>query len=142
MASARCLGYALLGLHMKQILELTKRLVGLIKLYLLDITAFKIISESGVAAGVRRIEALTGENVFAYYKKIEEELIAAAKAAKATPATLTEKIEHMLAEIKALQSENESLKSKAAKEALGNKLTGNIIKEIYVPGKIVNIVAR
>lgn len=43
MASARCLGYALLGLHMKQILELTKRLVGLIKLYLLDITAFKIL---------------------------------------------------------------------------------------------------
>ena len=85
-----------------------------------DITAFKIVSESGVAAGVRRIEALTGENVFAYYKKVEEELMTAAKAAKATPATLTEKIEHMLAEIKALQSENESLKSKAAKEALGD----------------------
>lgn len=85
-----------------------------------DITAFKIISESGVAAGVRRIEALTGDNVFDYYKNIENELEAAAKAAKATPATLIDKIEHMMSEIKALQSENESLKSKAAKEALGD----------------------
>lgn len=85
-----------------------------------EITAFKIVSESGVAAGVRRIEALTGDNVFAYYKNIEDELEAAAKAAKATPATLIEKIGHMMAEIKALQSENESLKSKAAKEALGD----------------------
>ncbi len=85
-----------------------------------EITAFKILSESGVAAGVRRIEALTGENVFAYYKNLETELEKAAKAAKATPATLVEKIEHMQAEIKALSSENESLKSKAAQEALGD----------------------
>ena len=85
-----------------------------------EIAAFKIISESGVAAGVRRIEALTGDNVFAYYKNIEAELEKAAKAAKATPATLVEKIEHMMAEIKALNAENEALKSKAAKEALGD----------------------
>lgn len=85
-----------------------------------QIAAFKIISENGVAAGVRRIEALTGDNVFAYYRNLEKELLEAAKAAKATPATLTEKIEHMQAEIKALTSENESLKSKAAKEALGD----------------------
>ena len=51
-----------------------------------EIAAFKIISESGVAAGVRRIEALTGDNVFAYYKNIEAELERAAKAAKTTPA--------------------------------------------------------
>ena len=85
-----------------------------------EIAAFKIISESGVAAGVRRIEALTGDNVFAYYKNIEAELERAAKAAKTTPAALVEKIEHMMAEIKALNTENESLKSKAAKEALGD----------------------
>ena len=85
-----------------------------------DITAFKILSENGVAAGVRRIEALTGENVFAYYRKVEKELEEAAKAAKTTPASLVEKIEHMMAEIKTLSSENESLKSKAAKEALGD----------------------
>ena len=85
-----------------------------------EIVAFKILSESGVAAGVRRIEALTGENVFAYYKNVEAQLEEAAKAAKATPANLVEKIEHMMAEIKALSSEVESLKSKAAKEALGD----------------------
>lgn len=85
-----------------------------------DITAFKIISENGVAAGVRRIEALTGDHVFEYYRGIEEELAAAARAVKATPATLTEKLEHMLAELKELRSENESLKSKAAKDALGD----------------------
>lgn len=85
-----------------------------------EITAFKIISESGVAAGVRRIEALTGDNVFAYYRNLETELEEAAKAAKATPATLVEKINHMMAEIKTLSGEIESLKSKAAKEALGD----------------------
>jgi len=86
------------------------------------ITAFKIVSESGVAAGVRRIEALTGNGVFAYYAKLEETIEKAAKAVKATPANLLEKIEHLTAELKKLQSENESLKSKAAKEALGDVL--------------------
>ena len=84
------------------------------------ILAFKIVSESGVAAGVRRIEALTGKGVFAYYKQLEKELEAAAKIMKTSPANLVEKCEHFMAEMKALQSENESLKSKAAKEALGD----------------------
>ena len=47
-----------------------------------SIAAFKIISETGVAAGVRRIEALTGNGVFKYYKEVEKELHEAAKAAK------------------------------------------------------------
>ncbi|MCI8373650.1 MAG: alanine--tRNA ligase [Lachnospiraceae bacterium] len=84
------------------------------------ITAFKILSESGVAAGIRRIEALTSEHVFSYYKNMEGILERAAKAIKSTPATLPEKLEGLLAELKELHSENESLKSKAAKEALGD----------------------
>lgn len=84
------------------------------------IMAFKIVSESGVAAGVRRIEALTGNGVFEYYKNLEETLEKSAKLVKTTPSGLVEKIEHLLAEVKALQSENESLKSKAAKDALGD----------------------
>ncbi len=85
-----------------------------------DISFFKILSESGVSAGVRRIEALTGANVMAYYKAMEETFAKAVNAAKATPATLLDKIQHMQAEIKALSSENEALKSKAAKDALGD----------------------
>lgn len=84
------------------------------------ITAFKIVSESGVAAGVRRIEGLTGNGVFQYYKEIEAQINAAAKILKTAPASLTEKCQHLMAEMKALQGENESLKSKAAKEALGD----------------------
>lgn len=93
-----------------------------------SITAFKILSESGVASGVRRIEALTGNGVFAYYREVEETLQRAAKAAKATPATLVEKIEHMGSELKNLHSENESLKSQAAKESLGNVMDN--VKEV------------
>jgi len=84
------------------------------------ITTFKILSESGVAAGVRRIEAITGNAVFEYYAQMEAKVNDAAKLLKATPANLLDKIEHLLAEMKALSSENESLKSKAAKEALGD----------------------
>ncbi len=84
------------------------------------ISAFKILSESGVAAGVRRIEALTGNGVFRYYAELEKIIAEAAKAVKTTPAGLTERLGHMMTEIKTLQAENESLKSKAAKEALGD----------------------
>ena len=86
------------------------------------INSFKIVSESGVAAGVRRIEALTGNGVFAYYKDIENKYNDICKAAKATPANVEEKIAHMQAEIKSLNSEIESLKNKAANEALGDVL--------------------
>ena len=85
-----------------------------------DIASFKILSESGVAAGIRRIEALTGRNVTAYYQEMEEKLAETARILKTTPASLTERAEHLMTELKALQSENESLKSKAAKEALGD----------------------
>ena len=86
------------------------------------INSFKIVSEAGVAAGVRRIEALTGNGVFAYYKDIEKKYNDICKAAKATPANVEEKIAHMQAEIKSLNSEIESLKNKAANEALGDVL--------------------
>ena len=93
-----------------------------------EIQAFKILSESGVAAGVRRIEALTGQDVFDYYNDLEQKLSEAAKTLKTTPANLQEKLEHLMAEMKALQSENESLKSKAAKEALGDVM--DQVKEV------------
>ena len=85
-----------------------------------EIGLFKLVSEAGVAAGVRRIEALTGPSVTAYYKAQEEKMHEAAALLKTTPADLLEKIAHLQAEAKALQAENESLKSKLAKEALGD----------------------
>ena len=84
------------------------------------IHAFKIFSEAGIAAGVRRIEALTGDGLMRYYENMEQELAEAAKAAKTTPADLKSKIESMLEEMKALHAENEKLKSKLANEALGD----------------------
>ena len=93
-----------------------------------DIAVFKILSENGVAAGVRRIEAITGMGVFAYYKEVEEKLAEAARIVKATPANLAEKLTHLMAEVKQLSSENESLKSKAARESLGNVM--DQVKEV------------
>ncbi len=85
-----------------------------------NIANFKIVSESGIAAGVRRIEALTGAGVVKYYAELEAELNKAAKAAKSDVAGLVKKIEAMQEEIKSLHSENEKLKSKMANEALGD----------------------
>ena len=85
-----------------------------------EIGAFKILSESGVAAGVRRIEALTSKGLMDYYGELEQLLHEAAKLLKATPDTVSEKIAHLQAENKELHSEVESLKSKLAKDAMGD----------------------
>lgn len=93
-----------------------------------EIGAFKIISETGVAAGVRRIEALTSKGLMQHYDALEEKLAAAAKLLKATPDNLTEKISHLLADNKTLHSEVESLKSKLAKDAMGDVM--DQVKEV------------
>lgn len=88
-----------------------------------NIMLFKIVSETGVAANVRRIEALTGNGVLNYYKNIENTLNTAAGTVKSEPSKLNTKIESMLEEIKALKSENESLKSKLANNSLGDAMS-------------------
>jgi len=92
------------------------------------ISYMKIISESGVAAGVRRIEALTGKGLAKYYDKLEKELSEAAKIAKAEPSRLAKKIQSMQEEIKALHNENEKLKNKLARDAAGD--AGEQVQEI------------
>ncbi|MGN0465736.1 MAG: alanine--tRNA ligase [Lachnospiraceae bacterium] len=84
------------------------------------IRAFKIVSESGIAAGVRRIEALTADGVFAHYEALERQLEDIAAVLKAQPAMLADRIEKLLAEMKEVKSENESLKNKLASSSLGN----------------------
>ena len=82
-----------------------------------EISRFKIISESGIAAGVRRIEALTGDALNKHYEDLEADVLDIARLVKTTPAELKTKLKSLLDEIKQLKSENDSLKSKLAGEA-------------------------
>jgi len=77
-----------------------------------DIGLFKIVSEAGVAAGVRRIQAVTGDGALAHLRDVEEALSRAAHAAKASVAVLPEKIEKLLAGEKALLKQIEDLQRK------------------------------
>lgn len=92
------------------------------------IAAFKIISESGVSAGVRRIEALTSFGLFSYYDRLEKQLNSLAAIAKTTPDALEGRISSLLAQVRTLTAENEKLKNEKAKEELGNVL--DCVKEI------------
>ena len=85
-----------------------------------DIKLFKILSENGIAAGVRRIEALTGDGVIEFYQDIESRMQRVAELLKTNEGELVSKAESVLDEMKALKSENEKLKAKIASEALGD----------------------
>jgi alanyl-tRNA synthetase len=79
-----------------------------------DIGLFKVVSESGVAAGVRRIEAVTGENALAYLQGLESTVEAAASSLKAGPSELQGRIGQVLDQVKALEKEVSALKGKLA----------------------------
>ncbi len=91
------------------------------------ITLFKIVSESGVAAGVRRIEALTGDNVLAYYRELEERMAHIAATLKAKDTEVEDKIAHLQQQVKALSAENEQLKNDMAKNAIGD-ITDQVVE--------------
>jgi alanyl-tRNA synthetase len=85
-----------------------------------DIGALKVISESSVAAGVRRIEAVTGEEALKYFKKVEAELKKSAALLKANPLELSERIEKIQKHQKELEKEIDSLNSRLATKDLSD----------------------
>jgi len=109
-----------------------------------SIHCFKILSESGIAAGVRRIEGITGSNVTSYYKKLENDLKEASALVKATPATLSDRLVKMNDQIKGLNSELDALKAQAAKEAANdlsdkvNEIKGCRLIATSVPASDMN----
>jgi alanyl-tRNA synthetase len=82
-----------------------------------DIGLFKIVSESSIASGVRRIEALTGEGALAYVQKTTKLLEDTAHLVKEKPDALTSKVQKILGDFKALEKEVDRLKAKAASDS-------------------------
>ncbi len=91
-----------------------------------DIGLFKVVGEGGVAAGVRRIEAVTGENALAYLQSLESTVDQAAAALKAPTAELNTRIGGALEQIRALEKEVAALKGKLA-SSQGDELAGQAV---------------
>ncbi|MGA2316396.1 MAG: alanine--tRNA ligase [Thermodesulfobacteriota bacterium] len=87
-----------------------------------DIGFFKMVSESGVAAGVRRIEALTGEGAYRFIKEEERELWEIASSLKSVPGGLSSKIERLLERQRELERELSSFQNKLSHQELSNLL--------------------
>ncbi|WP_369065128.1 alanine--tRNA ligase [Burkholderia gladioli] len=79
-----------------------------------DIGFFKIVMEGGVAAGIRRVEAITGDNALRYVQELDARLNTAASMLKAQPAELTQRIGQVQDQVKSLEKELAALKSKLA----------------------------
>ena len=84
-----------------------------------SIQGFKIISEQGIAAGIRRIEALTSQNLFDYFQKEEELLKELSAKLKSDPEHLLQRVESLEQELKSSKSDLDKLKAKMAKEEMG-----------------------
>ncbi|HVV86108.1 MAG TPA: alanine--tRNA ligase [Kofleriaceae bacterium] len=92
-----------------------------------DIGLFKILSESGVAQGVRRIEAVTGAGALAYVRQLEDELARAGERLRSAPLEVAERIEKLQAGYKALEREHDKLKQKLASGAGGRDLMSEVV---------------
>ncbi len=91
-----------------------------------DIGLFKVVSESGVAAGVRRIEAVTGDNALAYLQSLESTVNQVAGTLKATPAELPSRIGNVLEQIRLLEKELVAARGKLA-SAQGDELLAGAV---------------
>jgi alanyl-tRNA synthetase len=79
-----------------------------------DIGLFKVVAESGVAAGVRRMEAVTGTHALAYLQSLEDTVAQAAGALKATPQELNARLAQVLEQVRSLEKDMTALKGKLA----------------------------
>nr|MCU0943107.1 alanine--tRNA ligase [Hydrogenophaga sp.] len=91
-----------------------------------DIGLFKVVAEGGVAAGVRRIEAVTGQNALAYLQSLESTVAQAAGALKAPVAELTTRVGQALEQIRSLEKEIAALKGRLA-SSQGDELVGQAV---------------
>ena len=89
-----------------------------------DIGLFKIMSETGVAAGVRRIEALTGEGAYHHVQNAEEELRALAQALQTQPGGILDKVRKLQADHQALRKEVETIQRKASRSVTDDLVAG------------------
>jgi alanyl-tRNA synthetase len=87
-----------------------------------DIGLFKILNETGVAAGVRRIEALTGEGAYRFVKEEERELRKAAFTLKSTPEEVASRVERLLQRQRELEREIQSFQDKASRQEISDLL--------------------
>jgi alanyl-tRNA synthetase len=105
-----------------------------------DIGLFKIVAESGVAAGIRRIEAVTGDNALAYLQSLEATVGSVSGALKATPAELPARLGAMLDQVRALEKEVAALKSKLA-GAQGDELLAQAVDVKGRDGSQIRVLA-
>jgi alanyl-tRNA synthetase len=91
-----------------------------------DIGLFKVVADSGVAAGVRRIEAVTGDNALAYLQQLEHTVDAVAASLKVTPAEVGARVSSVLDQVRALEKEIAHLKGKLA-SSQGDELMAQAI---------------
>ncbi|PYE13809.1 alanyl-tRNA synthetase [Paraburkholderia silvatlantica] len=92
-----------------------------------DIGLFKIVMEGGVAAGIRRVEAITGDNAVRFVQELDARVNAAAAALKAQPSELTQRITQVQDQVKSLEKELGALKSRLA-SSQGDELVGQAIE--------------
>jgi alanyl-tRNA synthetase len=91
-----------------------------------DIGLFKIVAESGVAAGIRRVEAVTGDNALAYVQALEQSVHTVAQALKAAPAEVPARIGSLQEQVRALEKDIAALKGKLA-SSQGDELAGQAV---------------
>ncbi len=92
-----------------------------------DIGLFKIVGETGVAAGIRRVEAITGDNAVRYVQALESRVNAVASALKAQPSELTQRVAQVQEQVKSLEKELAALKSKLA-SSQGDELAAQAVE--------------